>query len=360
MGKRFLATIIFIGFYQFASAQCTEAITRATNAFDAGHLNDIPAILNECVKRGSAEQKVEALKLLTITYLYLDDPYAAENSFMDLLEVDPEFRVSDNDPIELEYLSRKFITTPIISYNGKLGVNYTTVTLLNLNTQGNENDNNRQYRPKVGFTAAGGFDLHFDRSLSLAFEAEFMYRSYGRNDLIFKDPQKQSEMRAEMYLSVPVMLKYTYGGKKNYLYFPYIYAGYSPSYTLSAYSASVRNLDIEGPGINLKPQMSAFSHSLIFGIGLKRRIKYRYILIDFRYQLGMTNRVAVENYNDFSVQDNKTYAFRYGWVLDDYRLNNFTLTLGYIWPKYKARAKNTVTIQTVLQKWFSKKNKRDE
>ncbi len=360
MVKRFLTALIFIGLHQLASAQCTEAITEATNEFNAGHLNNIASILSDCIKQGSPEQKVEALKLLTITYLYLDDPYAAEKSFMDLLEVEPEFRVLADDPIELEYLSRKFITTPIVSYMAKFGVNFSTITLLNLNTFGNENDQNRQYRSKVGATAAGGLDLHFNKTISLAFEAEFRYSSYERNDLIFNDSQKQNETRTNMHVSAPVTLKYTYPGRKNYLYFPYLYAGYIPSFTINSQSSNIRDLEIDGSRLNLTPLVPRFSHSLVFGLGLKRRIKYRYILVDLRYRLGMSNMLAEENQNDFTNEDIKAYAFRYAWAPDDYRWNNFTLTVGYIWPNYKPRAKNTVTIQTVMRKWFGKKEKENE
>ena len=156
---------------------------------------------------------------------------------------------------------------------------------------------------------------------------------------------------------------YTYPGVLNS---PYIYGGYSPSYTFNSKAQNTRRPPvrggetIEGSKVNKIHSTSRFSHSLIFGIGLKRRIKYSYVLVDLRYRLGMTNMNNQKNHFDFSNEDVKEDMFSYLNPDDDYTWSGIELTVGYVWPKYKPRKKNSVTIQTVIKSWFSKKEKVDE
>ena len=53
-------------------------------------------------------------------------------------------------------------------------------------------------------------------------------------------------------------------------------------------------------------------------------------------------------------------TFKYGLVDDDLRMNGFTVSLGVVIPMYKPRRKNTVTLQTIMKGWFTKKEKDDE
>ena len=74
----------------------------------------------------------------------------------------------------------------------------------------------------------------------------------------------------------------------------------------------------------------------------------------------MTNMNNQQNQFDFSNDDVSEKVFKYATIDDDLRWNGIELTIGYVWPQYKPRKKNTVTIQTVDKKWFSKKDKGDE
>ena len=240
MIKRFLTIIVFLGFFQFAYGQtCSEVLDEAKKEFDDGHLETISSILNDCLNNGFTDvQKVDAYRLLTITYLYLDYPYEAEQSFMKLLEIDHEYRILPSDPIELQYLSKKFITTPIISFSFKAGANFSTLTVLHRNTVSAEPDVNWKYAPGVGFKLLGGMDLHFNKIVSLNFELDFSSRSYTYSDVIFDvETQDIEQRRLNLHASIPVSLKFTYPGET---YYPYVYGGYSPSYTILSEGRNTR------------------------------------------------------------------------------------------------------------------------
>jgi len=366
--RRFLALIIFFSFSQLVIAQidCGESLNRAQDVFEAGHIEQIPNILHECLDKFTNEQKIEAYRILTITYLYLNDPIGAETSFLALLKADPEYRVSANDPIELEYLSKQYITTPIISFSGKVGINFSTVTILNYNRLDSDFSPNPRYKTGAGVVLQGASEVHFNKAVGLNVELELSTRSYTReSDLFEGNPEHQNlvQDRFVMHGSLPTYLKYTYPGVT---YFPYVYAGYSPSLTLLSRSKETREPDIrgggkvEGPTLDNGNSTTDFSHSLIFGIGLKRRIKYRYVLVDLRYRLGMTNMNNQQNQYNINNTDTKEKIFKYSSLDDDLRWNGIELTVGYVWPQYKPRKKNSLTLQTIFKGWFKKKDREDE
>jgi outer membrane protein with beta-barrel domain len=369
--RKLLVIIIFTGLYQLANAQsqadCSESLNRARDEFNAGHLEAVPNILHDCIKNGfSKAQKVDAYRILTITYLYLDDPIGAENSFLALLAVEPQFQVAESDPVELEYLSKQFITNPITSYFIKAGANFSTATVLFSNPIGRDTDP-VNYRIGAGFNFMGGMDLHFNEIVSLTMELELSSRALVKEFVPFAqvEPQKGREVLTAVHGSIPVSVKFTYPGIK---FLPYVYGGYSPSFTILTRSNNTRDPvnseELVNNGLKLNSQTPAFSHSLIFGAGLKARVGkrfgYKYAILDFRYRSGMTNMNNEASQYDFSNPDNKWRILRQLNNPDDFRWNGFEVAIGFVWPIYKPRAKNSVTIQTVIKGWFRKKEKGNE
>src|SRR6267154_5304702 len=96
---------------------CEQTLSLAAAEFEAGRFYGLPDILKSCLAKGfSTEQKIRAYLLLTQTYLILDNPTAAENSYLQLLKADPEYVANPvRDPIDVYYLSKKFTTTPIFN-----------------------------------------------------------------------------------------------------------------------------------------------------------------------------------------------------------------------------------------------------
>ena len=124
--KFFVAVLFSLGsIISHAQDECELTLTRATEEFNAGHLYGIPAMLNDCLnKHQNREWRQRAYLLLAETYLLLEDPIGAENSYLQVLRANPEF-VTDaqRDPIDLVYLSKKFTATPILCLHLK-GMNY--------------------------------------------------------------------------------------------------------------------------------------------------------------------------------------------------------------------------------------------
>lgn len=350
-----------------ARAQCAESLNQAQQAFDDGHLYGIPALLGECVDKGSKQDKIEAYRLLTLTYLYIDDPIGAQKSFMSLLKLDPEYRVDSTNHIELVHLSKEFITTPIVSWSARGGVNVSNVSTIHVNGSYNTNINNEKYDWAAGGSLIGTFEVHLNKIVSFRLESDLSYNSFRYTNNLFDSNGEQNSKdviklhEKSLNYALPISIKLTYPGET---YYPYVYAGYSPNYTFIS-STNAEYINIENGAeistkdvLNIAPIREDFSQSLILGIGLMRRINYNYVFVDVRYKIGMSNRLVRNAQNDFENHpDINKYTFTYLQQDNDFRQNELSITAGYVWPKYKPRKRKSVTAKSFFGNMFKKKDK---
>ena len=150
-----------------AQQSCEDKLIQAQEWLDQGRLKGIPALLHDCISKYSRQQKVQAYRILTMAYLYNDDPIGAERSFLDLLGVDPEYQIIESDPIELEHLSAQYISTPIIGWQVMAGTNMSLIQVIHVNGIDNTDNSQQSYSPGFGFVANGSVDVHFSKNFSL-------------------------------------------------------------------------------------------------------------------------------------------------------------------------------------------------
>src|SRR5258706_11479522 len=140
---------------------CEQTLNRASVEFEAGRFFDLPAILKPCLDNGfSKEQKIRAYLLLTQAYLVLDNPTAAENSYLQLLKANPEYVANPaHDPIDVYYLSKKFTSTAIFTPHFRFGVNTSLPrTIYSLGTTSTIDSLSKNKTYKVGFQIGGEID----------------------------------------------------------------------------------------------------------------------------------------------------------------------------------------------------------
>ncbi len=321
---------------------CLETLTLAQENFDAGRLYSIPNILKPCLDNGfNKSQRIQAFWLLTRTYLFIDDPISAEDSYLKLLKLDPEYKIDDeSDPIDMVYLSKKFKTTPIFVLFGKLGFNVTNASVIQNFGADNTDLSNESYSGSVGFQFGTGVEWNINDSWSVGLGIDFTNRRYSYNNTLFEfDTQEFSEDRISV--DIPAYVKYR---RKINKFIPYVYAGYTQHIMLSSdgeltltdrASGNNENLTefpVTGPSEDLTDIRQRFNRSLIFGLGSTYRIKYNYVFLEVRYSYGMNNIVDVdEQYS------NDLLLYTYAFVDDDKRLNTVAVNFGFIKPLYKPR-----------------------
>jgi hypothetical protein len=341
-----------------AQSVCATSLSDAQDNYDSGHLYGIPAILKPCLDNGfSDNEKVQAYWLLVRTYLIIDDPISAEDSYLKLLRVDPEFEVDEvNDPIEIVHLSEKFKTTPIFTWTILTGgINTTSVRVINTYSTGSNNSSDISYKGSIGFQVASSLELNINDNWSLNGGIQYATRNYlYKNTLFGEDLQALKE--TQRWIEVPLFVKYS---RKYNKFHPYIYGGYSFQYLLSAQlgddpngngqlvnnessgsgeNSSIAELSVTGPSISVYDSRTHFTQSAIAGLGVRYRMGYRYLVLDARYTLGMTN--LLNQKNQFTrTGDNyeNDLLFRYGYVASDFAINSMSFSIGYVHPLYKPR-----------------------
>lgn len=340
-------------------ASCTDILNEARESYDAGHLYEIPARLKPCLDNGfNKSQKIQAYWLLTRTYLLIDDPISAEDSYLKLLRLDPEYNIDEeNDPVDVVYLSKKFTTTPIFVVFGKIGTNFSNISEIHNFGTDNTEFTNEVYSSSVGINLGGGIEWNINDKLSLGLEIMYSTRSYSYTNSFFNNDQLNFKENITV-ASVPLYLKYRLKYNK---FRPYVYGGFSNDLIVSSKGSlelrdklssnvgeEAAEFAVTGPDIDMSAQRNFYNYSAFAGLGTNYRIDYNYIFIDFRYALGFTNIVDIENQ-----YANNELVYKYGYVDDYKRLNGFFVSVGFVKPLYKPR-KKTKGNKGIFNKLFNK------
>ena len=373
----FVCVFLFTGF--FASGQdCSANLDRAKLNYREGKLYDIPGIMEGCLGNNklSRQQQVEAYELLSLTYLYIDEPELAEESYLNLLRADPEYRPDSAVEVEIEFLSKNFKTTPIFTlYPAKIGSNLSIPRIINMNGTDNTTGSKQSYKPLWGLQIGGGADWQISNIWSIGGEAWFHVSQFRFINQFFDADSLQIDEQ-HWSLNVPIFLRYTHRINK---WYPYAYAGYSFSYLINSTADPnffevtevvnangnvdrITNQDF-GRSLNLTPITNHFNHNILAGLGVKYRFQYRYISFDLRYTLGLNNILNTKNQFDFGPggeqNDIRELVFRYGQVDNDFRLDNLSINFGYVYPLYRPRKIEKKTKKGFINNVFKGKNKEE-
>jgi hypothetical protein len=355
--------------FQFAWGQkndCEQTLGTALDEFNAGHFYGLSAILKPCIENGfTREQQQRAYILLTQTYLLIDDPIAAEDSYLKLLKANPEFVTDDaRDPIDVVYLSKKFTSTPIFSLFAQVGANISPVRVIQANDlfQGHDTVNyNKSYTMRPGWQFSIGSDLTLTDRISVAAALQYKFTSYQHNYTQAFGRDKGEFTDRQSWLNIPISVKYSFEKGR---FKPFIFIGYSTN-ILVGDKANINSLDILNDGeasqptgiqnVNFLYKRNILNSAVFFGGGFKRKIGLNYIFVDLRYNVGLKN--IVKERNLFSTTNSSSkyaesheIAMRYGHVDDYLRLDNLAISIGYIHPFYKPRKLKKARTKSILNK----------
>ncbi|MEJ2005384.1 MAG: outer membrane beta-barrel protein [Cyclobacteriaceae bacterium] len=291
--KKLLLTISFFVVAFSLKSQgltCAESLTEAERLFEQGKFYGIPKMLKPCLDNGfNSQQRIDAYFLLTQTYLFLDDPIAAEDSYLKLLHEDPEYLPDlDLDPIDVIYLSEKFTTRPIFIFTSRMGANYTaTDVILPFNTS--DLPLQAKYTLGVGFEGAIGMDVVFSDLLSIGTEIGLVQKKYKFSQVMFGNDE-QTMLESQWNIEIPLLarLRWDLGNVT-----PYVYGGPSVSKLISA-TADLELIDyqgepaldgsemtllqvpVNGPEVDISDQRVDFSYNIIAGAGVLIKVKQYY------------------------------------------------------------------------------------
>lgn len=344
---------------QSKETDCEQILIQADDEFNAGRYYGIPSLLQNCIDKGnfSNEQKVRAYLLLAQAYLILDDPIAADDSYLKLLRADPEFEANiSQHPIDIYYLSKKFISTPVFTPHLRLGLNTSLPrTIYDINTSGTPLDSKNILR--IGVQVGGGVDWNIDNHWSLCAEANYSYKAFKKQDQYYFDLDQQFIVEKQNWFDIPMYIKYSDDSGKIR---PFGYAGYAINLLFSARGPDwlFKNNNSDGNGSSKEAASSAevltskrnfFNTSLVLGGGVKYKIGKDFVYADLRYMAGLTNLTNLEK-NYYMDDDFDPAVTFYAQASDIFRLDNLSISFGYIHPIYNPRKKTKPRLSSLFKK----------
>lgn len=347
----------FISNSVLGQTDCENTLNHATTEFEAGRFYGIPAILKPCIDNGfSNEQKVRAYLLLTQTYLLIDDPISAENSYLQLLEADPEYVANpQRDPIDVYYLSKKFTTVPIFTPSFQGGINTSFVrTIHSLNTSSSLSQLKINNGLKAGFQLGGTVDWNINNRWSIGLGLMYAHKSFKSVQDDFNEGTRREFIEKQDWLDIPLYIKY---GVDSGRIRPFVYAGIAANLLLGS-KISPEEIDLNSPSSGTQQVSQSPDHiitgsrhflnrSLVFGGGFKYKVGKNFFTFDLRYMAGLNNLTS-------NVYDNKLMTgFEYS--SDYFRLDNLSFSIGYIKPLYKPRKKKQAGVSLLNKLGLKKK-----
>jgi hypothetical protein len=346
---------------------CEQTIAYANEEFNAGHFFSVPSILSECLKSFSREQRQRAFLLLTQTYLLLDDPVGAEKSFREVLTANPEFIADEQlHSIDIVYLSKKFIATPIFSWIVSAGSNVSPVRLIIDNDPAGKRIGQHEKKNFIlvpGYHAGVGGEYSYNANLNVRMGVDYIHSAYKSNAIHFLRDTKEFVDR-QSWISVPLYVSY---GDNVGKYRPYGYLGYSFSYLFNDQgSIKLRNtngvgaerevFDVQSPDLNLLKSRNQLNQSIIFGGGVKYKLGLDFLFAELRYSVGLRNLTnnlyGNDAYDPASESWVKSFEApgEYTHVDDFFRLDNLSISFGFLRPLYKPRELKRARTKGVLRK----------
>jgi hypothetical protein len=347
---------------------CEITLTKANDEFNSGHFFSVAGILDPCLKSFTTEQKQRAYLLLAQTCLLLDDATGARSSYLSLLKANPEFLTDTAlHPIDVIYLSKKFTSTPIFSWLGKAGVNATLPRIIyDINPFG-ETGLSKKYKIVAGYQLAFGGDYNFSDKINARLELQFDHNTFESSTDNYWLGDKRVVTARQNWLSIP--LTFVYGDFRG-KYRPYGYFGYSFHYLLGEHSTVTLkndrpgkteperdNTTITSTNLDSKFSRNNFNQSVILGGGLKWKIGLDFVFMDLRYQLGLKNITSIKNlYNDSSLEptsalgiESQEISTRWSSAPDVMRLDNLSISVGFLHPLYKPRELKKARTKSVMK-----------
>jgi hypothetical protein len=331
------------------AANCTQVGRLIQTTYEQGRLHELPGLAEGCLKAETGgftkEERKTALRYLTLSYIYLEEPEKADEMMMMLMNTDHFYAPNkDVDPAEFIALYNKFRHDPLFRVGIKGGLNLTQPVVTNYYNVGSAGAGQGGYSMSPSFQIYAVFEKDFFRKspwdrLVLAAEIGYVSRGYtytnGQLATADENPaapiSDQEFLLSQQYLDLNVMGQFKFTNTIQ----TQTYLGLGPgiSYLLGS---SNQAKTVLGNGFTVTGGAIDDSESytkLLFSLNMVAGIKYKfgevYLTAEARYQMGFTNVINP------ATRTNDEVAFDYQGRYNDYRVNTMSLSIGIIYPHFK-------------------------
>jgi hypothetical protein len=345
------ALILLLAVPRLSEAQqktttCAQTLRLARSIYENGRLHELPDLMRDCLSKTewSTQERVDAYKLLTLSYIYLEEPEKADEMMLNILRTDPEFKPNDNiDPAEFVALWRTFRTEPVYRLGVKAGGN---ATQPNVHSYSPLNEGTENYDYGFGFQAGlSGEIAIFNDRLYLNPELYYNIKSFKVNNSFFEGDQTTTGTIKMNWISLPVSVQYPLRVGRNKLdpqWTPYVSGGISVDYLLGVTTDLTTKINDQSDvatsttGRDGKTQYASFNFAPIISAGVKGKVKKAEIVAEIRYNFGVATI-----FDKQKLYESQSEVFGNKFVHGPFSLNTLSVSLGYLMNKYSPRKKST-------------------
>jgi len=350
MRYTYLLILVFISQLAIAQEQqanaCVQNIETAQQRYDDGRIQDIQALLNDCLAAGNytKAEESQALRLLTLSYIFLDDEVNAEYTMLQLLKANHEFGVNPViDPTEFINLHDRFRTKPLFNIGGRYIFNFAQPIVTDLNSSLNLNNERHDYSTIFGIFGVGvNFEYEFAENFVLYPEIHYKTMSVAysatQQGIVNSDSTyfNIEYFEDQNWLSLPVSVKYIFELKKWPTIKAYANLGASIDLLLkSSLPSDGTTLNTSGdPEIGFTIASTKDHNTVNFGAfagaGLTVKLGEGFVSIEGRYLYSFSKFTNPEKV----LTPSDARQINTGAQHDIYRLNHIAFSLGYTQHMY--------------------------
>jgi len=222
MKKILFLIIVFTSHLAFGQEEevldvCIQNIEIAQQRYDEGRIQDIQPLLTDCLNKGSYTKAEESqvLRLLTLSYIFLEDDKNAEATMLRLIETNHEFQVNATiDPTEFINLHEQFRYKPVFNVGIRYIFNFAQPVVTDLNSSLNLNGQRPVYAMQFGFVGFGiNFEYEFAENFMLYPELNYKNMAISRTEtqsgvISGTEYMTIENFEDQTWLSLPVSVKY--------------------------------------------------------------------------------------------------------------------------------------------------------
>lgn len=321
-------------YVSYGQSTCAQTLRLAQSIYEQGRLHELPHLLEPCLKDGFSDgEKVNAYKLLTLTYIYLEEPVKADEMMLALLRTDTEFKVNDAvDPAEFVALYKTFRTYPIYRIGGKLGAIAAQPSVISADYA---DDGITEYTYNFGFAGTITSEIPLTgkmRKLSLNPELSFQLMSFDKLSENADTARATPSTETQAWISLPVSVQYRIF--ENTLTNYFVSIGLSADYLLSSSTKIISNRkgSSQVPEDNFSLERNNFNSGLLLSAGYKRKIGKGFLIAEVRYKMGLLPMsTKADTYS------NSALVFNYKFVDGIFKLNTLSVSVGYVINRYNPK-----------------------
>jgi len=344
MKKLYILLLFSLAAYQGFSqtSSCAQTLRLAQSIYDQGRLHELEDIITKQLGKEDCAlaDQVSLRKLLTLTYIYLEEPEKADASMLRLLETDHYFEINPAvDPAEFVALYNTFRTKPIYRIGAKLGVNASRANVANSVTSVElAPDSEFKYSFAILFGAAldvplGNKNAKFN-NMTLHGELLYWQKKFEIDQKVDRGIDANGNplsnalqgFETQNWLSLPLSFEYKFLDKNLN---PYVAGGVAIDYLLTDKLRSQRLRDgvtsVQEATYDVKAQRNPVNISALLATGIKLKMGGGFFVAEVRYVHGLTNVNSSE-----TVYDNQALVWNQGYPDSIFKISSLAITGSYV------------------------------